>query len=54
MSLDPSLKTGGNLVSNRSVLKRHERIDRLKETVAFDPQKKPVLGLQKTLVRKGA
>lgn len=52
MSLDRSLRTGGNLAQARSVLKRHERIDRLKETVAYDPQKKPVLGLQKTSVRK--
>lgn len=54
MSLDPSLKTGGNLATNRSVLKRDERIKRLKETVGFDAQKKPVLGLQKTLIRKSA
>lgn len=51
MSLDSSLKTGGNLVAKRSVLKRHERIERLKELKGFDPKKKPVLGLQKTSVK---
>jgi small basic protein (TIGR04137 family) len=53
MSLDSSLKTAGNLQQHRNVLKRHERIERLKETKDFDPSKKPVLGLQKTGNRRG-
>jgi small basic protein (TIGR04137 family) len=52
MSLDRSLKTAGNLVKHRNVLKRHERIERLKDTKGFDPKKKPVLGLTKTANRK--
>ena len=48
MSLDSSLKTGGNLVTKRSVLKRHERIERLQEDKGYDPEKKPALGLPKT------
>jgi len=52
MSLDSSLKTGGNLVAKRSVLKRHERIEVLKETRDFDPKKEKVVGLPKTKVRK--
>lgn len=52
MSLDQSLKTAGNLASHRNVLKRHERIERLKDTKDFDPQDKKVLHLQKTGNRK--
>ncbi len=52
MSLDSSLKTAGNLKQHRNVLKRHERIEQLKETKDYDPAKKPVLGLQKTSSRK--
>lgn len=54
MSLDRSLRTQGNLTQHRSVLTRAERIERLKATVGYDPQKKPVLGLQKTNCRKVA
>ncbi len=52
MSLDASLKTKGALASHRNVLSRGERIDKLKATSNFDPQKKPVLGLPKTANRK--
>lgn len=52
MSLDSSLKTAGNLQQHRNVLKRHERIEKLKDTKDFDPEKKPVIGLQKTGNRK--
>ncbi|MEO1129900.1 MAG: small basic protein [Planctomycetota bacterium] len=48
MSLHSSLKTGGDLVAKRSVMKRHERIEKLKETKDFDTSKKPVIGLPKT------
>ncbi len=50
MSLDSSLKTGGNLTSKRSVLKRNERLEVLKVTKGIDPKSKPVIGLPKTLV----
>lgn len=52
MSLDRSLKTAGNLTKHRNVLTRDERIKRLSETKGFQPDKKPVLGLQKTANRK--
>lgn len=51
MSLDSSLKTAGNLVAKRSVLKRHERLEILKKNKGFDEKKKPVIGLPKTDVR---
>lgn len=52
MSLDRSLRTGGNLSQHRNVLKRNERIEKLKETAGYSPDKKSVLGLQKTANRK--
>lgn len=52
MSLDPSLKTAGNLSSHRNVLKRHERIERLKDNKNYDPKSEQVLHLQKTGNRK--
>ena len=52
MSLDQSLKTAGNLTQHRNVLKRHERIERLKETKDFDPNASKVIHLQKTGNRK--
>ncbi|MBL0928120.1 MAG: small basic protein [Phycisphaerales bacterium] len=52
MSLDRSLRTGGNLAQHRNVLKRHERIEKLKAVSNFDESKKPVLGLPKTANRK--
>jgi len=51
MSIDRSLKTQGNLAEHRNVLKRDERIKRLKETKDFDPEKHKVLHLQKTANR---
>lgn len=55
MSLDRSLRTAtGGLSSHRSVLKRGERIEKLKAVSGFDPNKKPVLGLVKTSSRKTA
>ena len=48
MSIDRSLKTAGNLIAHRNVLKRHERIERMKETKGFDPDQQRVLHLQKT------
>jgi len=52
MSLDRSLKTSGNLSQHRNVLSRGERIEKLKATTGFDPNKKPVIGLPKTTNRK--
>lgn len=52
MSLDRSLRTTGGLSQHRSVLKRAERIEKLKAMTGFDPAKKPVLGLVKTSSRK--
>lgn len=48
MSIDSSLKGGNALTGHRSVLKRDERIARLKETKGFDPSKGKVVGLPKT------
>lgn len=52
MSLDRSLRTTGGLTQHRSVLKRAERIEKLKANSGYDPAKKPVLGLVKTNARK--
>jgi small basic protein (TIGR04137 family) len=52
MSLDRSLRTQGGLTQHRSVLKRAERIEKLKANNGFNPDKKPVLGLVKTSSRK--
>lgn len=52
MSLDRSLRTQGGLTQHRSILTRAERIEKLKTNNGFNPDKKPVLGLQKTLSRK--
>lgn len=54
MSLDASLKTKGNLSQHRNVLSRAERIERLKATKGFEPEKAPVVGLPKTANRKTA
>lgn len=51
MSLDRSLRTGGDLIAKRSVFKRHERLALLKEHRDFDAKKKGVLHLPKTNVR---
>lgn len=52
MSLDPSLKIATNMSGKRSVLKREERIAKLKTDKKFDEKKSKVLGLAKTLVGK--
>jgi len=52
MSLDRSLKTSGNIVTNRSVLTRAERIAKLIADKRFDPKKDKALGLPKTSVGK--
>jgi small basic protein (TIGR04137 family) len=52
MSLDRSLKTGGNLAAKRSVMKRSERIAKMVEDKRFDPKAGKPLGLPKTLVAK--
>lgn len=52
MSLDSSLKTQGNLAQHRSVLKRHERLEKMQETKGYDPKTQPVVGMPKTTNRK--
>jgi small basic protein (TIGR04137 family) len=47
MSIDRSLKTAGNLVAHRNVLRRHERVERLKELKDFKPEDQKVLHLPK-------
>ncbi|MEQ9616405.1 MAG: small basic protein [Phycisphaerales bacterium] len=54
MSLDSSLKTQGNLTQHRNVLKRHERIERLKEQGKFNANKDTAVGLPKVGNRKAA
>lgn len=51
MSLDPSLKTHGTLAGVRSVLKRSERIAKMKIDKKFDDKRSPI-GLPKTRVGK--
>lgn len=48
MSIDRSLKLTNSLAGHRSVLRRHERIEKLMATKDFDPEKKKVIGLRKT------
>lgn len=50
MSLDPSLKTKGNLTGRRSVMTRAERIAALKADKKFNEKKNTALGLVKTKV----
>lgn len=53
MSIDRSLKTtSGNLAQHRSVLTRVERIEKLRRTKDYDPEKRQVLGLPKTENRR--
>jgi len=53
MSIDRSLKTtSGALAQHRSVLTRAERIEKLRQTRDFDPNKQPVIGLPKTENRR--
>ncbi len=54
MSLHTGLKTAGNLASHRNVLKRHERIEKLKEAGKFDAKKDTAVGLPKVGNRKAA
>jgi len=50
MSLDNSLKLKGGLTGKRNVLKRAERIEKMKAQKNFDPAKDKPLGLPKTRV----
>jgi len=51
MSIDPSLKTEGNLKTTRSVMKRAERMAALRSDKKRT-EKDPVLGLPKTKVKE--
>jgi len=57
MSLDKSLKTKAHLVRQRNVLKRAERIARLKEEERWkegdSPLALPKVKVQKVIVRRG-
>jgi small basic protein (TIGR04137 family) len=53
MSLDRSLKGANALVRHRNVLKRGERLDKLKELEKWDDSKSP-LGIPKVAHRKMA
>jgi small basic protein (TIGR04137 family) len=52
MSLDRSLKAAAGMSTNRSVLTRAERINRLAELKKMDPKNPKALGLPKTRVAK--
>ena len=52
MSIDPSLKTSGNLVKHRNVLTRAERIARLSERGRFDVENGDPIHLPKVTNRK--
>lgn len=52
MSLDPSLKVKGKLAGKRSVLRRDERVERLKQDKKIDPKKDSALGLPKVKAPK--
>ncbi|MEX0776138.1 MAG: small basic protein [Phycisphaeraceae bacterium] len=54
MSIDRSLKVGGNLARHRNVLSRPERIARLAEKGRFDAEKGSPLNLPKVANRKVA
>lgn len=51
MSIDKSLKKRGSLVRARNVLKRHERIERMKELERWTEESAP-FNLPKTRVQK--
>lgn len=51
MSLDPSLKSKGNLAGKRSVLTRAERVAKLATDKKIDVRKQGALGLRKTISR---
>lgn len=52
MSIDRSLKTGGNLNRHRNVLTRDERVAKLIETGKFDEKGDSPIGLPKVGNRK--
>jgi len=52
MSIDRSLKTGGNLNRHRNVLTRDERVAKLIETGKFDEKDGSPIGLPKVGNRK--
>ncbi len=52
MSIDPSLKTAGNLSRHRNVLTRTERIAKLAGLGQFDSQESDPIGLPKVGNRK--
>ncbi|MEM9373374.1 MAG: small basic protein [Planctomycetota bacterium] len=52
MSIDRSLKTEGSLTTKRTVMKRHERVEALKEEKRIKGEDKGALGLPKTKVRE--
>lgn len=51
MTLDRSLKVGGGMARQRSVLSRAERIAKLAEEGKFDPESDSPLGLPKVAVK---
>jgi small basic protein (TIGR04137 family) len=52
MTIDKSLKVKAGAVSNRSVLTRVERIEKLREAARWSPEENSPLGLPKVRVRK--
>ncbi len=52
MSIDRSLKIASGLTSHRNVLKRAERIAKLKKAERFDPEQDTPTGLPKVANRK--
>lgn len=52
MSMDRSLKVSANTAGKRSVMKRDERIAKMKADKKFNDEKDKVLGIPKTLAPK--
>jgi small basic protein (TIGR04137 family) len=52
MTIDKSLKVKAGAVSNRSVLTRVERIEKLREAGRWTPEENSPLGIPKVRVRK--
>jgi small basic protein (TIGR04137 family) len=50
MSIDKSLKKRGALLRARNVLKRHERIEKLREQDRWDEENQSPLGLPKVRI----
>lgn len=50
MSIDKSLKKRGALLRARNVLKRHERIEKLKEQDRWDEENQSPIGLPKVRI----